>query len=65
MSIIAKIKRLLPNYVMALTVSAAVKLMPRPPALVLSKNTKMSDRDWKSATISRLSAIFDDPSSRI
>lgn len=29
--------------VMKLTVSAAVKLMPRPPARVLSKNTKISD----------------------
>jgi len=45
------------------TVSAAVRLMPSPPARVLSKNTKISDRVWKSATISRRSDIFDDPSS--
>jgi len=45
-----------------LTVSAAVRLMPSPPARVLSRNTKMSDRVWKSATMSRRSDIFDDPS---
>jgi len=45
-----------------LTVSAAVRLMPRPPARVLSRNTKMSDRVWKSATMSLRSDIFDEPS---
>ena len=45
--------------------SAAVKLIPRPPALVLNKNTKMSDRVWKSATMSRRSEILDEPSSRM
>ena len=48
-----------------LTVSAAVKFIPRPPALVLNKNTKMSDRVWKSATMSRRSEILDEPSSRM
>ena len=49
----------------ALTVSAAVRLIPSPPALVLSKKTKMSLRVWKSATMSRRSDILEDPSSRM
>lgn len=48
-----------------LTVSAAVRLIPRPPARVLSRKTKMSERDWKSATMSRRSAILDEPSRRM
>lgn len=48
---------------LCLTVSAAVRLIPSPPALVLSRNTKMSERVWKSATMSRLSEILDEPSS--
>lgn len=47
------------------TVSAAVKLMPNPPARVESKNTKMSVLLWKSATMSRLAEILLDPSSRM
>ena len=47
------------------TVSAAVRLMPSPPALVLSRNAKMSVLAWKSATMSRRSEILDDPSSRM
>ena len=46
-----------------LTVSAAVRLIPSPPALVLSRKTKMSERAWKSATMSRRSEILEDPSS--
>jgi hypothetical protein len=48
-----------------LTVSAAVRLMPSPPALVLNRKTKMSDRLWKSATMSRLSEILEEPSNLI
>lgn len=48
-----------------LTVSAAVRLMPSPPARVDSKKTKMSERLWKSATMSRRSEILDEPSSRM
>ena len=48
-----------------LTVSAAVRLIPSPPALVERRKTKMSDRVWKSATMSRRSLILDDPSNRM
>ena len=47
-----------------LTVSAAVKLMPSPPALVLKRKTKISSLDWKPATVSRRDEILHDPSKR-
>lgn len=37
-------------YVLLLTVSAAVRLIPSPPALVLSRNTNMSDLRWNTYT---------------
>lgn len=50
---------------LVLTVSAAVKLMPSPPARVDNRNTKMSLRFWKSATMSRRAEILLDPSNRM
>ena len=47
-----------------LTVSAAVRLIPRPPALVLSRKTKISSDDWNPATVSRRDEMRHEPSKR-
>ena len=40
------------------TVSAAVRLIPRPPALVLSRNTKMSDLKNDHICLMNIEALY-------